>query len=128
MKLLFVVSLGGAIGAAARHAVSVSVMKLAGPGMILPWGTMIVNVLGSFLMGALIEVLALKFSSSPELRALLVTGMLGGFTTFSTFSLDAVTLINHKQSGLALLYVAGSVGFSILALFAGLTLTRQVLS
>jgi len=62
------------------------------------------------------------------LRALLVTGVLGGFTTFSTFSLDAATLINHKQQGLAFLYVAGSVGFSILALFAGLTLTRQVLS
>ncbi len=128
MKLLLMASAGGAIGAGLRYLVGVGVMRFAGPSMILPWGTLVVNIVGSFLMGALIESFALKFSGSPELRTFLATGVLGGFTTFSAFSLDAATLINQKQEGLAALYIASSVSLSILALYAGLIFTRQILS
>jgi len=128
MKLLLLASAGGALGAAARYLVGVAAMRLAGPGMVLPWGTLVVNIVGSFLMGVLIEAFALRYSGSPAYHTFLATGILGGFTTFSAFSLDVVSLINHKQHGLAALYISSSVGLSILALFAGLILTRQVLS
>ena len=128
MKLILFAAMGGALGAAARHLVGVGVMRVAGPAMTLPWGTLIVNIVGSFLMGVVIEAFALRFNSSQELRTFLATGVLGGFTTFSAFSLDAATLLNHKQHLLATAYIASSVTFSILAFYAGLMFVRQVLS
>ncbi|MBL4721486.1 MAG: CrcB family protein, partial [Alphaproteobacteria bacterium] len=92
------------------------------------WGVMSVNILGSFLMGVLVEVLALTWSPPLEVRAFLVVGILGAFTTFSTFSLDVALLYERGQMMSAALYVAGSVTLSVLALFGGLALMRSVLT
>ena len=119
------VALGGAIGASARYGVGVQAVKWFGFGF--PWGTLTVNIAGSFLMGVLIELMALKFSVSQDIRAFLTVGILGGFTTFSAFSLDFAVLVERKEMMLAGLYAAGSVGLSIAALFAGLWLMRTVL-
>ena len=100
-------------------------MHLLGTGF--PWGTVFVNVLGSFAMGVLIELAALKLSMSLEMRAFVFVGLLGGFTTFSTFSLDAVTLFERGEMMPAFFYVLGSVVASVAGLFLGLALMRQVL-
>lgn len=97
-------------------------------GTSFPWGTLVVNVLGSFLLGVLIEVAALKLSLTLEMRAFLAVGVLGGFTTFSSFALDAVTLFERGTLLLSFSYVMFSVVLSISALFAGLALMRVVLS
>ncbi|MGI9385794.1 MAG: fluoride efflux transporter CrcB [Methyloligellaceae bacterium] len=124
MKMVMVVALGGAIGAVGRYLVGVGATRLIGSGF--PWGTLIVNVVGSFIMGALIAALALRYSVSNEMRAFLTVGILGGFTTFSAFSLDFAVLMERKDFGLAVLYLGSSVGMSILALFVGLSVARAV--
>ena len=116
---------GGAIGAAARYGVNITTPKLIGHGF--PWGTMIVNITGSFMMGLLIAVMALAWTTSQEMRVFLTTGILGGFTTFSAFSLDFATLYERKEYGMAFGYASGSVVLSLLAVFAGLYLARAVL-
>ena len=126
MRLLLLASAGGAIGAGARYLVNVGFGRAFGTGF--PWHSLTVNVLGSLLMGIVIEALALRYQGSAEVRTLLTTGILGGFTTFSAFSLDFATLIERKQQMAAALYLAGSVGLSILALFAGLAIARMVWS
>ena len=123
--LLFV-AMGGAAGAVGRYAVMSAVGATFGHGF--PLGTITVNILGSFLLGAVVEVSALVWSPSPELRAMIVVGVLGAFTTFSTFSLDVVTLMNRGEVGAAFAYIAVAVVASIAALWLGLTLTRLVLS
>lgn len=122
MKLLLLASAGGAIGAGARHLVNMGLGRLLGTGF--PWGTLTVNIVGSFLMGLLVEYLLLRGASSSELRTFLATGILGGFTTFSAFSLDVAVLIGRKEQGLAALYVAGSVGISIIMLYVGFSVAR----
>ena len=124
MKTVLMVALGGATGAVARYLVGVGATRFIGTGF--PWGTLIVNVVGSFIMGVLIAALALRYSVSNEMRAFLAVGILGGFTTFSAFSLDFAVLMERKDFGLAMLYLGSSVGLSILALFAGLTVARTV--
>ena len=126
MPTILWVAAGGAIGASGRYLVNV----LAGRalGMDFPWATLIVNVVGSFVMGLLITVMALKLQVSPEVRAFLVTGVLGGFTTFSAFSLDFITLYERKAHGLAVAYAAGSVGLALLGIVAGMALARAMLS
>ena len=119
------VGAGGAIGAMARHGASRLALKAFGPGF--PWGTFAVNVVGSFLMGALIVWLATREPVSAQLRAFLSVGVLGAFTTFSTFSLDAVTLIREKAFVAAGLYITGSVALSVLGLLAGLYAARALL-
>jgi CrcB protein len=114
------VALGGAIGASARYLTGVAAVRLMGHGF--PWGTLTVNVVGSFLMGVL--VVALAHLGGTRFAPLLMTGMLGGFTTFSAFSLDAVTLYERGQLGLAATYVTASVILSLAALFAGLLAAR----
>lgn len=126
MKLVLAIALGGAVGAVGRHYVSVAMTLLMGHGF--PWGTIVVNVAGSFLMGVLIETMALVWSPSVEMRALLTVGVLGAFTTFSTFSLDVATLYERGASLQLASYVVASVGVSIFALFAGLRLMRLVLA
>lgn len=118
---LLQVALGGAIGASARYLTSVGAMRLMGPGF--PWGTLAVNVVGSFLMGVLIVVLAHK-DGGTRLAPFLMTGILGGFTTFSAFSLDALTIYERGQVGLAGVYVAASVLLSLAAIVLALFLTR----
>ncbi|MEM8743367.1 MAG: fluoride efflux transporter CrcB [Pseudomonadota bacterium] len=124
MKMILMVALGGAAGAVGRYLVGVGATRFIGSGF--PWGTLIVNVVGSLIMGALIAAIALRYSISNEMRAFLTVGILGGFTTFSAFSLDFAVLIERKEFGLAMLYLGSSVGLSILALFVGLTIARTV--
>jgi CrcB protein len=126
MKLLLLASAGGAIGAGARHLVNVGMGRMLGTAF--PWGTLTVNIVGSFLMGLLIEYFLLRGISSSETRTFLATGILGGFTTFSAFSLDVAVLMDRKEHAAAALYMAGSVGISILMLYAGFALARQVLA
>ncbi len=126
MKMLLLASAGGALGAGARHLVNLGMGRLLGTAF--PWGTLTVNILGSFLMGVLIELLVLRFGGSPAMRTLLGTGFLGGFTTFSAFSLDVFVLLDRKETGLAALYVGGSVVVGFAALYAGIMLVRAVLS
>ena len=125
MKLLIMAAMGGALGAAARYAVNVGAVRLFGHGF--PWGTLIVNVVGCLMMGLLIEAIAQKYSTSLEVRTFLTTGVLGGLTTFSAFSLDFATLVERKAHLLAAVYMAASVGLSVLALFAGLAIMRAVM-
>jgi len=126
MNMYVWIALGGALGATSRFFVSSTIARMIGHGF--PWGTVLVNVVGSFIMGALISFMAIKWSASPEMRAFLTTGVLGGFTTFSAFSLDFATLIERKETVAAIGYAAGSVSLSILAVFAGLILMRTILS
>ncbi len=126
MKLIGWVAAGGAAGAAMRYLVMIAAAHLW--GITFPWGTLTVNVVGSFILGALVEVMALTWSVSEGVRAFLVVGMLGAFTTFSTFSLDVVTLYERGEWGLAIAYVLASVILSVAALFAGLALARAALS
>ena len=120
------IAVGGAIGAVARHYASGQVMRLVGMGF--PFGTLLVNVVGSFAMGALVEVMALRWSVGPELRGFLTVGVLGAFTTFSTFSLDFVVLTERGQLGLAVLYAVVSVALSVAGLFVGMHLLRGILA
>ncbi|SON55469.1 camphor resistance protein CrcB [Hartmannibacter diazotrophicus] len=121
---LLLVALGGAIGATGRHLLGIAVMRLVGPGF--PWGTFAANVIGSFVMGAFIELWALKFGGAQPIRLFVAVGMLGGFTTFSSFSLDAVTLYERGAMLPAAGYVLGSVVASLAALFAGLAIVRAL--
>ncbi len=116
------VALGGAIGASARYLTGVAAIRLIGPGF--PWATLVVNIVGSFLMGALIVVLA--HQSGTRWAPFLMTGLLGGFTTFSAFSLDAITLFERGQVLIAAAYVVASVLLSLAAIVAGLALARGV--
>ena len=126
MKMLLLVAAGGACGATGRYLVGGLAKSVFGLGF--PWGTLIVNILGSFLMGVLIEIFALRQQHTPiEVQAFLTIGVLGGFTTFSAFSLDVVVLLERKQHLAAATYLGSSVLLSILALFAGLIAVRTVM-
>ena len=126
LQMLLFVAAGGALGAVGRYLTVIGVGAVMGHGF--PFGTLVVNVLGSFILGALVETMALKWSVSQEVRALLVVGMLGAFTTFSTFSLDVIVQLERGQLVPAAVYILSSVTLSVLALFAGLRLMRVVLS
>ena len=126
MPTLLWVALGGAIGSAARYGVNIWSGRMLGTEF--PWHTFIVNVAGCFVMGALVELMALKLNVGNETRAFLTTGILGGFTTFSAFSLDFALLVERKSYGAALGYGVGSVALSLIAVFAGLSLVRTLAS
>ena len=115
------VALGGALGASARYWLA---SWLNTSDSRLPVGTLSVNVFGSLLMGVAFVLIMEKARLSPEMRPLLMTGLLGGFTTFSTFSLEAVTLLNEGQISAALIYILLSVILCITALYLGLWFTR----
>jgi len=117
---LLQVALGGAIGASLRYLSGVAAIRLIGPGF--PWATVFVNILGSAVMGAVVVILAHK--DATRLAPFLMTGVLGGFTTFSAFSLDALTLWERGQTVHAGLYVLGSVILALAAIVAGMWLTR----
>ena len=122
--ILAAVGVGGAIGSMARYLIAGWVQSPAWNGF--PYGIFIVNVTGGLLMGIFTEAMALKFHVAPDVRAFLTTGILGGYTTFSTFSLEASLLIQRQLYGQATVYIAGSALLSILALFAGLWIVRAV--
>ena len=124
MKHLLLVALGGGIGAAGRHLVGLYMLRHFGGGF--PYGTLTVNIVGSFIMGLFIAILARMDGSFQSLRLLVATGMLGGFTTFSSFSLDFATIWERGHMELALGYMAITVVASIGALFAALWLVRGI--
>ena len=121
-----VVALGGALGAVSRYGVNVGAVQVLGHGF--PWATLIVNVVGSFLMGVIIVKFSQMGQVSQELRHLCTVGFLGAFTTFSTFSLDFVTLWERGEMMQAVGYMLASVVLSILALVLGLWLMRGIAS
>jgi fluoride exporter len=122
---ILTVAVGGAVGSVCRFLTGVAVTRLAGPAF--PWGTLTVNVVGSFAIGFLTELVARKLNASMEIRLLIVVGFLGGFTTFSSFSLDTMALIERGATAAALSYVLASVVISLLATFGGLAFGRAVL-
>lgn len=122
MTNILLVAAGGAFGSVLRYLVGQWTLRLAGPAF--PWGTLTVNIVGSFVIGLFAEMIGRRFGASPELRLLLVTGILGGFTTFSAFSLDAASLLERGAGLTATVYVLASVGLSIGAVFAGLAVGR----
>jgi CrcB protein len=121
--LYLIVFIGAGIGGALRHGANIGAAKLFGYGF--PFGTFIVNVVGSFAMGLLAGFFAYRAGIPQHARLFLTTGVLGGFTTFSTFSLDAALLIERHSLGMAAGYVVGSVAAGIAALFFGLALFRS---
>ena len=118
-----IVFVGGGLGATLRHAVNVLCARLLGTAF--PYGTFIINISGSIVMGLIAGYLAFRGEATQHWRLFLMTGILGGYTTFSAFSLDAALLYERGEFGLALVYVLGSVVLSILGLFAGLALVRH---
>jgi CrcB protein len=121
-----IVFLGAGIGGAGRHGVNVLAARLFGTAF--PAGTLAINVFGCLLMGLIAGVFAFRGHLPQEMRLFLTTGILGGFTTFSAFSLDAALLWERGEAGLAVLYVGASVIFSLLAVAAGLAVSRLMLA
>lgn len=124
MGMLFSIATGGAIGAVLRHLTGMAALRLWGPDY--PWGTLLVNILGSFIMGLLVGLFAHLWQPSQEMKAFLTVGLLGGFTTFSSFSLDAVMLWERGNMAGAALYVLSSVAVSLAGLVGGLYLMRSL--
>ena len=122
-----IVFLGAGLGGAARHGVNIAALRLLGPGAF-PFGTLAINVLGSFLIGAVAETYALRGGLPPAWRLFLATGVMGGFTTFSAFSLETLMLYERGEAGAALAYVAASVILSVGALAGALALVRALLA
>ena len=121
--LYLIIFIGAGVGGALRHAVNVGSARLFGYGF--PFGTFIVNVTGSFVMGLFAGFFAYRAGVPQHVRLFLTTGVLGGYTTFSTFSLDAALLIERHSFGLAAGYVIGSVAAGLAALFFGLAVFRS---
>ena len=126
VKILFSVAFGGALGAVIRYVMMSGIGHFTHAGF--PYVTLAVNVVGSFALGSLIEVMALSWSPGQEMRSFLVVGVLGAFTTFSTFSQDVVFLMERGELSSAGLYIALSVVLSIAGVFAGMILFRQILA
>ncbi|WP_289014323.1 fluoride efflux transporter CrcB [uncultured Methylobacterium sp.] len=122
-----IVFLGAGVGGAFRHGVNLLTLRLLGAGAF-PYGTLGINVLGSFLMGLIAEYFALRSGLPQQWRLFLTTGILGGFTTFSAFSLETALLYEKGQAGAALAYVVASVVLAVGALFAALTVVRSLLA
>jgi fluoride exporter len=118
------VFVGGGLGASLRHLINLTCAKCIGTSF--PWGTFIINITGSTVMGLIAGYLAFKGEASQPWRLFIMTGILGGYTTFSAFSLDAATLYERGALGLAAAYVLGSVVLSIAGLFIGLALIRSL--
>ena len=123
MTILYI-GVGGALGAMARYLMAGLVQR--GVGGAFPWGTLAVNILGAFVMGLIVELAARLWSMSPDLRAFLTSGVLGGFTTFSAFSLETGLMIEKGDWASAATYIVASVLLCVLALFLGLWLIRAV--
>jgi CrcB protein len=119
-----IVFIGAGIGGMLRQGINVAALKWAGNGF--PWGTLVINILGSFIMGLVAEYWALKSGLPQTTRLFLTTGVLGGFTTFSAFSLDTALLYERGEALTAAGYAIGSVVLSVAALFGGLAIIRHV--
>jgi len=124
MQHYLLVFVGGGLGASLRHAINVACGRAFGTGF--PYGTFIINITGSLVMGLIAGYLAFKGDAAQAWRLFIMTGILGGYTTFSAFSLDSMLLYERGELALAAFYVVGSVALAILGLFAGLTLMRHL--
>ncbi len=124
MMQLVAIAAGGAVGALGRFWVSTAVY--AWLGREFPWGTLSVNLIGSFIMGLLYVLFIERLAVGPEWRAAVLVGFLGAFTTFSTFSIETVNLVEQGENLRALLNVAGSAAFCVVAAWLGLYLGRQL--
>ncbi|HWK86497.1 MAG TPA: fluoride efflux transporter CrcB [Xanthobacteraceae bacterium] len=126
MLAVTLVFIGGGLGAVARHGVNILCARLF--GLDFPWGTFAVNLIGSFAIGWLAAYFAFRAGAdwTQSARLFLITGILGGFTTFSSFSLDFAMLFERSAFVPAMLYVAGSVGISLAAIFLGLYVGRAI--
>ncbi|MEE2689940.1 MAG: fluoride efflux transporter CrcB [Pseudomonadota bacterium] len=122
LPVWFAVAGGGAVGAVMRYGVSIAAARLLGPNF--PWGTLTANIAGSFAMGLLVVWLAGREPNPMALRAFLAVGLLGAFTTFSTFALDVVSLYRDKSVAIAGAYLLASVILSVVGLLAGLAAGR----
>jgi fluoride exporter len=118
------VAAGGAAGSVCRYLIGLAALRLFGPAF--PYGTVAVNVFGSFVMGVLAVAIGSRADGGERATLLLMTGFLGGFTTFSAFSLDVVRLAERGDAGLAVLYGVTSVSLSLAALAAGLAVARAL--
>lgn len=126
LKLYLAVGAGGALGSIARYAFVTQAARMFGPAF--PWGTLGVNILGSLLMGMCAGLFSARVTAPSELQAFLAIGILGGFTTFSAFSMDLLTLIERGHVSQAAVYALGSVGLSVAAVVLGLSLIRRLLT
>jgi CrcB protein len=124
LQFIVAVAIGGAVGSVARYLVGIGSGKLFGTDF--PWGTLIINVTGSFLIGALVGLFAVRWDLSQAMRIFLTVGICGGYTTFSTFSLDAYYLMERGQTLASFAYMVASVALSVGALIAALRLVRAV--
>jgi len=120
------VFLGGGLGAALRYGLNVTVPKYLGEDF--PWHTLLINISGCLVMGLIAGALAFRYNLSTEWRLFLMTGILGGYTTFSAFALDFALLMQRGQNPLALLYALASVVGAVAACFGGLWLARMLLA
>lgn len=122
-KIIMAIGVGGGIGAILRYVVGVVFMQRFGPGF--PWGTAFINVSGSFLIGVIAQLaLTRSFGVTPAVRIFAATGLVGGYTTFSTFSLDSILLVGDGAKLLAAVYVLGSVAAGLIAAYAGQAVAR----
>jgi len=126
LKMILFIAAGGAVGAVGRYGVMNVVGQLHLFEKPFPLGTLAVNVLGSFILGAIVEISALYWSPSPEVRAMVVVGMLGAFTTFSTFSMDVYYLGTRGDMSGAWLYMALSIILGVGAFFGAIHLFRAL--
>ena len=126
MAVWAAVAIGGALGSVARYATIIGIGRMLGIGF--PYGVLVVNVVGGFIMGVLVELMALAWSPSDAMRVFFIVGVLGGYTTFSAFSLDVWLLLEKGLYGPAIVYIVASVVLSVGALVAGLTITRMALA
>ncbi|MDF2384578.1 fluoride efflux transporter CrcB [Nostoc ellipsosporum NOK] len=124
MPALLLVMLGGAFGSGARFLTGKLTLAWFGPNY--PWGTLAVNLIGGFLMGVFVGTLAKLGQGGEQWRLLIAVGVLGGYTTFSAFTLDLMNMIQRGDYGMGLAYVLASVVGSALALFAGLSILRAL--
>ena len=125
MDKLLLIFLGGGAGSLARFGL-MNVISRATPGSTFPWHTLGVNILGAFIIGLLVEILALRVSMPALPRYLLVTGFLGGFTTFSAFSMETALMIERGDYAISLIYALASVIGTVIAVFIGSALIRTV--
>lgn len=122
--MILAIAIGGALGAVARFAGVSTIGMVLGPAF--PYGTLIVNIVGSFLAGLCLMILGERFIVQPELRGLLMIGFLGGFTTFSAFSIESVSLLMEGQLWKATLNTIASVTLCLIAAWLGILLGRSV--
>jgi fluoride exporter len=126
VRTFWAVAIGAALGGVARYYLASAVQQRVGP--TFPWGTLVINVSGSLLLGVLMRYALATPSVSAELRAFLTTGFCGGYTTFSTYSYETATLLEDGQYGRAGTYALGSVLLALAATFAGFVLARELIA